>query len=88
MELPLLHNDAVQWAVVRVPAAVAPGATPCCLLAGDVGGGATPPASSSGAAQANIVIWCVILLLGFGYSCFVIFEDCDRGIATGFLLRE
>ncbi|KAG0622512.1 hypothetical protein M758_3G102700 [Ceratodon purpureus] len=53
MEVPLLHSDAVQWTVVRVPAAVAPAAAPCCPRAGDVGGGTTP----SGALRANTVVW-------------------------------
>ena len=60
MEVPLLHSDAVQWTVVRVPAAVAPAAAPCCPRAGDVGGGTTP----SGALRANTVVWCVSFLFG------------------------
>ena len=67
MEVPLLHNDAVQWAVFKVPAA-APVGSPCCARAGDVGGGVTPPSSSS-TPHANTIVWCVFLLLQLRCSC-------------------
>lgn len=60
MEVPLLHNDALQWTVIAVPPAapvpVHP-PPPCCPAPRNVAGGATPASSSS--APASTIVWCV-----------------------------
>lgn len=69
MEVPLLHNDALQWTVVAVPpAAPVPlhPPPPCCPAPRNVAGGATPASSSS--APASTIVWfvpCRMLLFGF-----------------------
>ena len=60
MEVPLLHNDALQWTVIAVPPAapvpVHP-PPPCCPAPRNVAGGATPASSSS--APASTIVWFV-----------------------------